>query len=165
QRGGRRPVTSALLPMALPALQFGEEFLPVLDAVHSQRRLRRHFDGLTGLLIFPARRKSFDEGHQVGALLVRQSDPGRHVGSVETAGDGVEKIVIGWQSAGRRRTAFECGRHKVAGQNVKVRTVLAVAISAKTVAAPAIAEIDRKSTRLNSSHSQISYAVFCLKKK
>src|SRR2546430_8893714 len=27
------------------------------------------------------------------------------------------------------------------------------------------ANIDRKSTRLNSSHSQISYAVFCLKKK
>src|SRR2546427_7574935 len=26
-------------------------------------------------------------------------------------------------------------------------------------------EGDRKSTRLNSSHSQISYAVFCLKKK
>src|SRR2546430_16951590 len=26
-------------------------------------------------------------------------------------------------------------------------------------------ETDRKSTRLNSSHSQISYAVFCLKKK
>src|SRR2546430_4117016 len=28
-----------------------------------------------------------------------------------------------------------------------------------------ISGIDRKSTRLNSSHSQISYAVFCLKKK
>src|SRR5256886_7945737 len=28
-----------------------------------------------------------------------------------------------------------------------------------------IAPPDRKSTRLNSSHSQISYAVFCLKKK
>src|SRR2546430_12897958 len=28
-----------------------------------------------------------------------------------------------------------------------------------------ISERDRKSTRLNSSHSQISYAVFCLKKK
>src|SRR2546430_4721381 len=28
-----------------------------------------------------------------------------------------------------------------------------------------ITERDRKSTRLNSSHSQISYAVFCLKKK
>src|SRR2546430_6873202 len=33
--------------------------------------------------------------------------------------------------------------------------------SARTVAVLA----DRKSTRLNSSHSQISYAVFCLKKK
>src|SRR2546427_1580560 len=29
----------------------------------------------------------------------------------------------------------------------------------------ALAPADRKSTRLNSSHSQISYAVFCLKKK
>src|SRR2546430_9891887 len=29
----------------------------------------------------------------------------------------------------------------------------------------ALAAADRKSTRLNSSHSQISYAVFCLKKK
>src|SRR2546430_5676838 len=28
-----------------------------------------------------------------------------------------------------------------------------------------VAGLDRKSTRLNSSHSQISYAVFCLKKK
>src|SRR5688572_13793678 len=31
--------------------------------------------------------------------------------------------------------------------------------------APPAAPTDRKSTRLNSSHSQISYAVFCLKKK
>src|SRR5205085_11635644 len=29
----------------------------------------------------------------------------------------------------------------------------------------AVGRPDRKSTRLNSSHSQISYAVFCLKKK
>src|SRR2546430_10012936 len=28
-----------------------------------------------------------------------------------------------------------------------------------------LTNLDRKSTRLNSSHSQISYAVFCLKKK
>src|SRR2546430_9032808 len=30
---------------------------------------------------------------------------------------------------------------------------------------PRPSDADRKSTRLNSSHSQISYAVFCLKKK
>src|SRR2546430_2811920 len=39
-------------------------------------------------------------------------------------------------------------RGQVVAQQVVVRLVL-----------------DRKSTRLNSSHSQISYAVFCLKKK
>src|SRR5947209_20551761 len=35
---------------------------------------------------------------------------------------------------------------------------------AVTVTSPAAA-LDRKSTRLNSSHANISYAVFCLKKK
>src|SRR3712207_8929972 len=33
------------------------------------------------------------------------------------------------------------------------------------VRSPDIAFVDRKSTRLNSSHANISYAVFCLKKK
>src|SRR2546427_9210192 len=36
---------------------------------------------------------------------------------------------------------------------------------ATTKAVEAVGNRDRKSTRLNSSHSQISYAVFCLKKK
>src|SRR5688572_31520833 len=37
--------------------------------------------------------------------------------------------------------------------------------SASRVRHPHASGRDRKSTRLNSSHSQISYAVFCLKKK
>src|SRR5688572_32670816 len=50
----------------------------------------------------------------------------------------------------------------------------AVRVNGKVVRASRIPEYrelveiafpDRKSTRLNSSHSQISYAVFCLKKK
>src|SRR2546427_7777846 len=35
----------------------------------------------------------------------------------------------------------------------------------RAVGGAAALKPDRKSTRLNSSHSQISYAVFCLKKK
>src|SRR2546422_5769019 len=35
----------------------------------------------------------------------------------------------------------------------------------RTVHLDGCVEIDRKSTRLNSSHGYISYAVFCLKKK
>src|SRR3712207_7435488 len=39
------------------------------------------------------------------------------------------------------------------------------AIDMANVVAPEHLEVDRKSTRLNSSHANISYAVFCLKKK
>src|SRR5256886_3943264 len=35
----------------------------------------------------------------------------------------------------------------------------------RSAASRVVGSGDRKSTRLNSSHSQISYAVFCLKKK
>src|SRR5258708_16055985 len=37
--------------------------------------------------------------------------------------------------------------------------------AALLLAAPPLGHVDRKSTRLNSSHQIISYAVFCLKKK
>src|SRR2546430_9980999 len=42
---------------------------------------------------------------------------------------------------------------------------LALGLGALFALALAVGAEDRKSTRLNSSHSQISYAVFCLKKK
>src|SRR5688572_31764047 len=42
-------------------------------------------------------------------------------------------------------------------------TKKALRLSRRRIASPPLR--DRKSTRLNSSHSQISYAVFCLKKK
>src|SRR5437763_16973988 len=38
-------------------------------------------------------------------------------------------------------------------------------LAAAHSAAPSVPSADRKSTRLNSSHRCISYAVFCLKKK
>src|SRR2546430_11127025 len=52
-------------------------------------------------------------------------------------------------------------------EHEKSRTHLAMHVDHQIVlrAANLFEQIDRKSTRLNSSHSQISYAVFCLKKK
>src|SRR2546430_8365590 len=46
-------------------------------------------------------------------------------------------------------------------------TVVVYGVDEAVVSGPIHATplLDRKSTRLNSSHSQISYAVFCLKKK
>src|SRR5258707_10946216 len=47
------------------------------------------------------------------------------------------------------------------------RSILATGLPPSTFSAPQTARCtrDRKSTRLNSSHANISYAVFCLKKK
>src|SRR5688572_31931012 len=51
--------------------------------------------------------------------------------------------------------------------STKARPAVALTILTTSAAAASAhcGERDRKSTRLNSSHSQISYAVFCLKKK
>src|SRR2546430_3149234 len=51
-------------------------------------------------------------------------------------------------------------RHNLSNQR-RVSSRSTLVLSASLFAPPK----DRKSTRLNSSHSQISYAVFCLKKK
>src|SRR2546430_13253590 len=48
--------------------------------------------------------------------------------------------------------------HRIAGIWFRIRCTV---VSFSSIAC----FVDRKSTRLNSSHSQISYAVFCLKKK
>src|SRR3712207_7843970 len=40
-----------------------------------------------------------------------------------------------------------------------------VTLSGVSAATLTVNDLDRKSTRLNSSHANISYAVFCLKKK
>src|SRR2546430_12751479 len=57
-----------------------------------------------------------------------------------------------------QRFAKEIGATAMLPENaVRGADVVVTATNSKTQ--------DRKSTRLNSSHSQISYAVFCLKKK
>src|SRR5687768_18563703 len=68
----------------------------------------------------------------------------------------------------RSSDLFAAGRQRGKGRTQDLRSGGA---GAGAVAAPAAAAVtipsraDRKSTRLNSSHGYISYAVFCLKKK
>src|SRR5258708_24907624 len=63
----------------------------------------------------------------------------------------------------RVRQEEETLRNQLRHLEAEIRT----AVDAEMVRRQAVlkAEIDRKSTRLNSSHQIISYAVFCLKKK
>src|SRR2546426_7848701 len=56
--------------------------------------------------------------------------------------------------------------HDAVGQLPLLRLAVQVAHGARVPRGePAVQCVDRKSTRLNSSHLVISYAVFCLKKK
>src|SRR2546427_3510568 len=58
-------------------------------------------------------------------------------------------------------TLFRSSRCAAAPSVVRSSSPEVITSSRPTYVSPG----DRKSTRLNSSHSQISYAVFCLKKK
>src|SRR2546430_7781687 len=71
-------------------------------------------------------------------------------------------------SSRRRHTRFDCDwSSDVCSSDLgRLRSDTALVRDAHTtLAVEGNSTSDRKSTRLNSSHSQISYAVFCLKKK
>src|SRR5690348_17509354 len=69
--------------------------------------------------------------------------------------------ITGWgRIAGPGRVSVEKD-----GQTTELETTYTmIATGSEARSLPGV-EIDRKSTRLNSSHPSISYAVFCLKKK
>src|SRR5690606_39536639 len=81
---------------------------------------------------------------------------------------GVEQVVV---SPGSRSTplayAFASTKEIEMHRQVDERAAAFYALGlAKSTAKPVVLVCtDRKSTRLNSSHVKISYAVFCLKKK
>src|SRR3712207_7965554 len=72
-----------------------------------------------------------------------------------------------FRSAGAQRGVLRAGRqHGGADRGMKgVKRPRVAIVGAGPAGAFAAAGLDRKSTRLNSSHANISYAVFCLKKK
>src|SRR2546430_8951214 len=73
----------------------------------------------------------------------------------------------------RSQIAARCAETDVETPNesFNMATVFTLSLNVSDISRPnsvsawADSDADRKSTRLNSSHSQISYAVFCLKKK
>src|SRR3989475_4194628 len=65
----------------------------------------------------------------------------------------------------RSHTLWDVERDIIDGDEAAVMLGQALQLDHSTSSLMRPIRRDRKSTRLNSSHSQISYAVFCLKKK
>src|SRR2546430_7243982 len=84
-----------------------------------------------------------------------------------------EEVSFFFFSSRRRHTRFDCDwSSDVGSSDLSTRVARPRRPRSRPLPAPATGPRkargparDRKSTRLNSSHSQISYAVFCLKKK
>src|SRR2546430_7977632 len=80
----------------------------------------------------------------------------------------ITPILFFFFSSRRRHTRFDCDwSSDVCSSDLTPACTAALTdlSSASSAEPPRLMFADRKSTRLNSSHSQISYAVFCLKKK
>src|SRR3712207_6975095 len=71
---------------------------------------------------------------------------------------------FGWQALSRHEFRV-AGVRPLRGRLVAIADVPDLdLLPARLPGRPAVSFLDRKSTRLNSSHANISYAVFCLKK-
>src|SRR5687768_18346529 len=66
---------------------------------------------------------------------------------------------------GRRASAAHDRRDRVEVSRADLALVAGCRVAARLRGELGLLQLDRKSTRLNSSHGYISYAVFCLKKK
>src|SRR5689334_3045604 len=78
--------------------------------------------------------------------------------------EAILRQLVGVQYA-RNDLSFTRGTFRVRGDTVEIFPVYEELAIRAEMFGDEIERLDRKSTRLNSSHSSISYAVFCLKKK
>src|SRR5206468_12394217 len=94
-----------------------------------------------------------------GAHRHLHSFPTRRSSDLHTGRPEVGPWLRGWIDEDQPHTSVVWRRH------LPVRIRGGVASDGEVEATPPRMRTDRKSTRLNSSHDQTSYAVFCLKKK
>src|SRR5690606_40441987 len=93
----------------------------------------------------------------------------RNIPRRQTPGAACQQL-LGWQILQGGHTVLQLYHTTdkttlIDNKAVNTQLIRQVGLSDAVVGAGAVVEGDRKSTRLNSSHVKISYAVFCLKKK
>src|SRR2546427_9813861 len=127
--------------------------------------------------IFPLIAKRAVETFKARRRLARWPKPAKFDRNLVVIGAGSAGLVSAYIAAAVKAKVTLIEKDKMGGDCLNTRCLTSKALikSARLVAQAKRArefgfkamqvDLDRKSTRLNSSHSQISYAVFCLKKK
>src|SRR5439155_2500390 len=144
-QGGRRMVGQRVLLQITPNVFHGIEFGGVgreVFQIEAEMPVKERFD-FSG----PVGARAIPDHHEVSRQLAEQLQE-KVQGSIRV------DVLVGVQTEVEVKSVAS-GRH---GQRAHTRDLL-------TGPAALIENGDRKSTRLNSSHVAISYAVFCLKKK
>src|SRR2546430_3635470 len=151
------PLTVKLFP--------GAHALPAISAA-SQGIFARH--GLKVEVLFTVNSEEQRSGLAKGEFQIAQAAVDNAVAMVELAGVDVVIVTGGDSSLNELIVQADIRSYSdLKGQTLLVdapNTAYALQLK-KILLMNGLKEGDRKSTRLNSSHSQISYAVFCLKKK
>src|SRR5204862_5052015 len=98
-----------------------------------------------------------DGGVADAVVVIR---PGHEALAAEIVAAGYGRAVINPRADEGQLSSLLAGLDAIDEENLEAALVTLVDVPLVTAAT-----IDRKSTRLNSSHVEISYAVFCLKKK
>src|SRR5690349_22346793 len=95
------------------------------------------------------------------AQQLEQGEAGRHRPALAVDRD-VDRLAHGSQGSSMRRAA---SAGSAASHRARIAATPNAPARRSSPARSGVTPPDRKSTRLNSSHVEISYAVFCLKKK
>src|SRR3712207_4786629 len=80
-------------------------------------------------------------------------------------GRGQRELIIGDRQTGKTAIALDTIINQKGGDVICIYVAIGQKRSTVAQVVKTLQDQDRKSTRLNSSHANISYAVFCLKKK
>src|SRR5205807_7218751 len=103
--------------------------------------------------------------HLCGVIVVVHADEGSGGGRFLQTVDAVDNAGVLGAGAQIEAAQKPHGGHGFGGIGTDVAVAAAVGRHDRVEELGSPGERDRKSTRLNSSHLVISYAVFCLKKK
>src|SRR5260370_32205712 len=140
--GGRRTSGLHKFAGALPALHPGISVAPRLDPLGGDFGLGGNLNRGSRFFGCPARREVLHPSHKVGALLLCESAPLRHIRAVKSTGDGIEQIFVGGQSSGRSGAALKHAQLKIAGLGVDPGEALTVTVPQVAMATDAIAAVD-----------------------